>query len=137
MGHTAAALTYNGWLQNSLAPLAECGRSVGRGRPGCGVINAFVLGRHHVREALSERLGHTAASHTALVGVDGRLLKVNGLAQNIREDFCHLIRRDVLRTEYRHFRLTCPCGVHQELCRYCGDVRSSDRRSFQVGVEWV
>ena len=60
MGQTAAALAQNGWLQNSLAPLAECGRSFGRDRPGCGVIQAFVLGRHHVREAVSERLRHTA-----------------------------------------------------------------------------
>ena len=70
------------------------------------------------------------------VGPDGSLLIANGPAQNNGEDFCHLIGRDVFRTQDRHVCLTCPCGVHQELCCHCGDIRSSDQGSFEGRKNW-
>lgn len=48
----ALALARNNGLQNSLAPLAEGGRSISRRRPGCGIIKPFIL---------DERRRHAAA----------------------------------------------------------------------------
>src|SRR5262245_59015693 len=55
-------------LEHGLAPRAEAGGAGGLRHAGFGIVEAGILGGHHVRHALRHRLGHAALDQVRLEG---------------------------------------------------------------------
>src|SRR5690242_6842770 len=73
----------DGRLEDFLAPLAEAGRSGGLRGARLGVVQALVLGDHHVDRGLRHRGGHPGSGQPVLEGLAWNLLVADRLAEHL------------------------------------------------------
>ena len=88
--------------EDLLAPLAEGSGSSRLGDARLGVIQALVLGDHHVDRGLHHRVGHPGSGEPVLEGLGGYLLVAHWLVEHLGHDLRHVVEGQFLRAEDRH-----------------------------------
>ena len=121
----AHVLAENSGFQFFFAPLAEAGGSGAFGRAGYRVVQAFVLGDHHVDHALSHGISGTLSADLRLKGFKGDLLIADRLAEDLRKNLRHIVAGDILRAENGNILLAGPGVIEQPLGSDGSNVASS------------